>query len=359
METAATYYKRAAAADVKTNESGLAAMRLGGIEFVNGRFQEAERIFQQYRKTHPNGAYIDQATYWAARSAQERGNTALANDLMTALRNKSTVSYYGMLARTEADAAAVTQGVPAGPVTDSTIALAVHKNLDRWLLLREIGWNDAAALELTRVKQHFANNTAAQYQLAESLNGLGAPHLGIAMGRDLLSANAQWNTRLFKIMYPLPYMDAIVLESRANRLDPYFVAALIRQESRFNANARSGAGAIGLMQVMPATGRALQRSAGVGPVTPETLTDPVTNIKLGTRFLADVMNTYNGNPDLALIAYNAGPSRASRWRSFPEFRRDHLFVERIPFDETRDYVKVVKLNAAIYRALYPVPQTSD
>jgi soluble lytic murein transglycosylase len=334
-------------------------MRLGSIAFVKKDFAEAERIFQQYRTDYPNGAHYDQATYWAARSATERGNSALAKELMTRLRDKSAVSYYGMLAREEAGAAAITQGVPAGPLTDSATIAAVQKNLDRWLLLREIGWNDASAVELTRVKQHFTGNTTALYQLAESLNALGAPHIGIATGRELLAAGGQWNERLFKIMYPLPYMDVIRNEATAYRLDPYFVAALIRQESRFNTNARSGVGAVGLMQVMPATGRQLRQSAGVGPVTAETLTDPVTNIKLGTRFLADVLNTYNGNTDLALIAYNAGPTRASRWRNLPEFGLDKLFVERIPFDETRDYVKVVKLNAAIYRALYPAPPISD
>jgi soluble lytic murein transglycosylase len=146
-------------------------------------------------------------------------------------------------------------------------------------------------------------------------------------------------------MYPLPYQAVIEREARARGLDPYFVAALIRQESRFNRNAKSGAGAVGLMQVMPATGKRLGASVG-------SLTDAETNIKLGTRFLGDLIRMYDERLDLVLAAYNAGPSRANRWRSFPEFAAQDLFVERIPFEETRDYVKVVQLNAAIYRAIY-------
>ena len=83
------------------------------------------------------------------------------------------------------------------------------------------------------------------------------------------------------------------------------------------------------------------------------------NVKLGTRFLADLLKTYGHRVDAVLIAYNAGPTRASRWSNFPEFQTQELFIERIPFDETRNYVKIVKLNAAIYRALYLEPAAGD
>jgi soluble lytic murein transglycosylase len=113
------------------------------------------------------------------------------------------------------------------------------------------------------------------------------------------------------------------------------------------------------MQVMPATGRQLARQVGVGPVTAETLTEPEINVKLGIRFLADMIDTYGRRLDAVLVAYNAGPTRAARWRHFPEYQQPALFVERIPFDETRDYVKIVKLNAAIYRALYQTDRAGD
>ncbi|MGQ0816184.1 MAG: transglycosylase SLT domain-containing protein [Gemmatimonadota bacterium] len=358
-ERAAQFFAKAATAPARTNESSLARMRMGGIAFVQQDFAKAARIFEQYRRDYPQGEYHNQATYWAAQSALRTGDTTRANELLAALRAKSPVSYYGMLARDHAGEPALPKDIPAGPRTDSVVARNVAKGIDRWHLLREIGWNDAANVEIGRVKDHFKGNASALYQIAETLNEHGAPHLAIATGRELLAAGGMWNLRLFRIMYPLPYMAVIVSESRARGLDPFFVAALIRQESRFNANARSGAGAIGLMQVLPSTGSRIQAQAGVGPVTPQTLTDPSTNIKLGTQFLADVLNSYNQRVDVALVAYNAGPSRASRWRSFPEFGAEDLFIERIPFDETRNYVKVVKLNASIYRALYSDTRIGD
>jgi soluble lytic murein transglycosylase len=126
----------------------------------------------------------------------------------------------------------------------------------------------------------------------------------------------------------------------------------MRQESRFNPRALSGAGAVGLMQVVPATGRMLARGENVGRISAQTLTDPEINIRLGTKFLADLMRTWQSRPDAVLAAYNAGPGRMERWRRFPEFAQPDLFVERIPFEETRDYVRVVRVNTTIYHALY-------
>jgi soluble lytic murein transglycosylase len=135
-------------------------------------------------------------------------------------------------------------------------------------------------------------------------------------------------------------------------LDPYVVAGLIRQESLFNPVAVSPAGAIGLMQVMPATGRSLAQRVGIGTFNPEMLKQPETNVRLGTLFLADQMRRWNGHEPDVFAAYNAGPNRVVRWRQFPEHADEDLYAERIPFAETRDYVKKLRTNARIYRLLY-------
>jgi soluble lytic murein transglycosylase len=355
---AAASFQRAATARSRTAESGLAMMRMGGIAFTGGQFEKAAKIFEDYRKQYPDGAFYDQATYWAAQSAERAGKASRATELMGVLRDKPLVSYYGMLARDEVTAASV-RDIPAGPAPDTATARTVSAALDRWQLLRDVGWNEAAAIELDRAKAKFKDNRPAMYELAEQLHWRGAPHLSISTGQALMTAGGAYDIRLLKIMYPMPYQDIIERESRAKGLDPYFVAALIRQESRFNSNAKSGVGAIGLMQVMPATGRLLANKAGVSNVTPVTLTEPELNVKLGTRFLADLLKTYGDRVDAVLIAYNAGPTRASRWSNFPEYETQELFIERIPFDETRNYVKIVKLNAAIYRALYLKPAAAD
>lgn len=356
---AARLFEKTANARVRTDESALAMMRSGSIAFQQKNYNKAYGIFEAYRTRYPKGAYFSQATYWAAQSAARDGNTTRANELLRTLRNSGPVSYYGMRAANQLGDSMLIASLPAGPQTGPGSVSAVRSAVERWELLRKLEWNEAASFDLGRIRKRFATNPPALYALAEQLNQKGSSHLAIAIGRDLLNAGTPWDERLLRILYPMPYEELIKREARAHGLDPYFVAALIRQESRFNKDARSGAGAIGLMQVMPATGKQLQRKAGVGTVTPQSLTQPAVNVKLGTLFLAHVMNQYPGRPDLALIAYNAGPTRAARWRSLPEFGSQELFIERIPFDETRDYVKIVTLNAAIYRSLYPTPVAGD
>lgn len=333
-----------------TKETALAMMRLGGIAYLQGDYARAARLFNNYRARFPDGDLHDQATYWTAQSLRASGDSMRAVPMLARLRRRP-VSYYSMLANRQIDAKLPIDGLPAGPVTPQAVKEDVERILQRWQLLREVGWNEAAAFELARVKGSVMGNLA-RYELAEQMHARGAPHLAIAAGRDLLNDGIAWDRRLLRILYPLPYRALIEREARTKGIDPYFVAALIRQESSFNPEAVSGAGAVGLMQVMPATGRHLSRKRTSLAATIKRLKQPEVNVTLGTRFLADMLEAYGNRADVVLVAYNAGPTRASRWRKFPEFKNKELFVERIPFGETRDYVKVVQLNAAIYRALY-------
>lgn len=359
LDDAAELFERAAATPSKADEAALAAMRRGGIAFAQGDYRAAASIFGTYRTAQPEGAYQTQATYWLALAKMRTGDEAGGRELLHAVRRRSPVSYYGMRAAALLGEPLAISELKEGPARDAAVHRQVVAGIERWQLLHEVGWLEAAAFELRRLKQHFAGNADGMYAMAEELNTRGAPHLGIGIGRDLVTAGRPWDRRLLRLMYPLPHLQLIQTEARRNGLDPYFVAALIRQESRFNTKAVSGAGAIGLMQVMPGTGKSLSRKTKVGTVTVARLTQPDVNVKLGTRFLADLVDMYGGRTDVVLIAYNAGPTRAYRWRNFPEFRSEDLFVERIPFDETRDYVKIVKLNTAIYRFLYDGVTAAD
>ena len=131
------------------------------------------------------------------------------------------------------------------------------------------------------------------------------------------------------------------------------LAALIRQESAFTPAIHSPAGAIGLMQVMPATGRDLARRQGLRGFTAASLETAEINLHLGTRFLVDMEQRYSdGELPLVLSAYNAGPTRARRWRRLPEAEDPLRFTERIPFEETRGYVKNITRNIRLYQLLY-------
>ena len=154
----------------------------------------------------------------------------------------------------------------------------------------------------------------------------------------------------FEQRFPTPYRDTVVQRSRAINLDPAYVYGLIRQESRFIMDARSGVGASGLMQVMPATARWTAKKIGLSGFTPDQLSERETNITIGTGYLKLVLDDFAGSMPMAAAAYNAGPGRPRAWRNGPVLEAA-IWAENVPFTETRDYVKKVLSNTTNYAAL--------
>jgi soluble lytic murein transglycosylase len=155
----------------------------------------------------------------------------------------------------------------------------------------------------------------------------------------------------WKILFPQPYWTAIQQESAKNGLDPYMVASLIRQESEFNPGAISSANAFGLMQLLPSVGRSMAKQEGVKHFNENELFNPETNIKLGTRYLKQTLDKFDGQAPYAFAAYNAGDSRVADWQSIGKYHGMDEFVESIPFTETREYVEAILRNESIYREL--------
>ena len=149
--------------------------------------------------------------------------------------------------------------------------------------------------------------------------------------------------------FPTPYLKEVTTHAREIGVDAAYVYGLIRQESRFIMDARSGVGASGLMQLMPATARWTAKKIGL-PYTPDLITDRDTNIKLGTSYLKLVLDDFGGSQAMAAAAYNAGPGRPRKWRDGPALETA-VWAENIPFPETRDYVKKVLSNGSYYAAL--------
>ena len=153
--------------------------------------------------------------------------------------------------------------------------------------------------------------------------------------------------------FPMPHKDAVVQRATRIGLDPAYVYGLIRQESRFIMDARSGVGASGLMQVMPATARWTAKKIGLADFQAQQINDRDTNIAIGTGYLKLVLDDFAGSMPLAAAAYNAGPSRPRSWRgaSGSPVLEAAIWAENIPFAETRDYVKKVLSNTTAYAAL--------
>jgi soluble lytic murein transglycosylase len=153
----------------------------------------------------------------------------------------------------------------------------------------------------------------------------------------------------FELRYLAPYRDVFGTYAKEQALDEYWVLGLVRQESRFIADAKSWAGASGLMQLMPRTARWTARKIGMTKFNLRDVTDVETNVALGTGYLKMVLDSL-GHPVLASAGYNAGPGRARRWRDSKPLE-GAAYIETIPFDETRDYVKKVMANAVFYALL--------
>ncbi len=156
---------------------------------------------------------------------------------------------------------------------------------------------------------------------------------------------------VMRVLYPLDYWPVLEGGAAKHGLDKYLVAALAAQESTFDAQIRSSAGAVGLMQIMPATGRGFARRMGIKPFSTGRLTDPSVNAAIGTQYLADLVAQFGGAP-YALAAYNAGEHRVVRWRAERPGLPEDEWIDDIPFPETQNYVKRILGTAEDYRRLY-------
>jgi soluble lytic murein transglycosylase len=327
--------------------AGQARMRVAQIHLGRGDLTRAADVYEEYLADFPTGRRWEEAAYWAARLRLEGGDEAGARAHVQRLQRDAPLTYYSVRASAlvgeqfglEQLGVPNEAGVPDPlemPLLDQLEAAGLSAAADRWVDVRadEIG----AGEDLLR--------------FAEALNARGRTLQGINLGWRLREQGEPWTRRLVEVIYPFIYREMVVREAAEWGLDPVLVSALIRQESAWVADIRSSAGAIGLMQVMPATGAQVARADGMNGFSPAALETPEVNLHLGARFLSDLLGRYGEDLPLVLSAYNAGPSRADRWRAFPEAADRERFTERIPFAETRGYVKNVTRNVELYEALY-------
>ncbi|MHB8760694.1 MAG: lytic transglycosylase domain-containing protein, partial [Thiobacillus sp.] len=172
--------------------------------------------------------------------------------------------------------------------------------------------------------------------------------------RAIYTAERTRDMHDFELRFLAPYRELAREAARENGIDEAWVFGLMRQESRFVNVARSSVGASGLMQIMPATARWIAQRLGIRKFDPREMRDPARNIQFGAYYLKHVQTTLDGSPVLATAAYNAGPGRAQRWRDTVPMEAA-VYIESIPFAETRDYVKKVMSNAMYYAVRFGQP----
>ena len=347
---AAAGFERAIAMEPSHASAGLARMRLGQIRLQQNDQEAAAEVFGSYLEEFPDGRRWAEASFWAARSLGALGREEDAQAYLTEIRNRDVLSYYGVLSYDLLEEPFRPE-VPAGPVSAPRPWL--RDGLTTLDLLVAAGLDAGVEAHIDGLIARTDESVPESLDLADALIERGFSIRGIRLGQALQGDGTPQTKRLLRVLYPFPYRELVTREASERNIDPFFLAALIRQESAFTPAIYSPAGAIGLMQVMPATGQAVARSQGIRGFTAESLETAEINLHLGTRFWLDMERRYSdGKLPLVLSAYNAGPTRARRWRQLPEFEDLLRFTERIPFDETRGYVKAITRNVGLYQFLY-------
>lgn len=318
------------------------------------RRPEARTRFESLLKQNPNTEHVPNAMYFLGRIAEAEGDAATARGYYEQLNSNYTNYYYGMLARERLKGPAA---VTAGRAVVFTPSAQTVERCARARLLASAGLHDLAESELRFGAKNDGQPEIAAAQFAELAGQRDAPELGIRFIKQLapnylrIRMDAA-SERFLKLAFPLPFRTPLELYSKANGLDPYLVAALIRQESEFSTKVISRARAYGLTQVLPSTGREIGRKLNLRGFQANMLFQPEVNLQIGTYFLRSLLDRLEGKWELTLASYNAGPGRVAKWLTWGEYREPAEFIETIPFDETRGYVQSVLRNADLYRRLY-------
>ncbi|HEU4563494.1 MAG TPA: lytic transglycosylase domain-containing protein, partial [Gemmatimonadaceae bacterium] len=326
-----------------------ARFRAALLAHVLGRPREAAAEWDSLASLDPRGEEANAATYWSGRAWKAAGDSARARERWRAVLARDPLSYYAALAARRLGEA---PWAPAGG-GDPEVAAAAQRVMERGQLLDALGMDAEERLEYDALAAAAARarDAARLLDVATAFRANGEASRGIATALRAIDAGAARDARLYRLLYPLGHQKALEADAKSASLDAALMAALIRQESRWSPRATSAAGARGLMQVMPGVGASVARSLGITPWDPVLLYEPEVNLAIGARHLRAYIAQYQ-HLERALAAYNAGQSRVARWGRKGGVEDPELFVERIPFVETRDYVRIVLRTAELYRALY-------
>jgi soluble lytic murein transglycosylase len=345
------------------------------LTFRQLRIEEARQGFEQQIALYPDSAEVPNALYWRARLAEEEGNPAMARAFYQKLSDRFRNYYYAELGRQRL------KGLPGAPKEDAphyalldhisplstagkiTAAVPPDDNLrvERARLLSNGGLVDMAVRELqAAASKDEEGGTWAPPEMARVYQDGGRYDRGIEIMKhstpNYFAVDLPDLPRPYwEALFPKAYWADLRKYSVQNGLDPYLVASLVRQESEFNALALSRANAVGLMQLLPKTGKTVAKQVKLKGYSAPQLFTPAVNLQLGTRYFKDMVDKYNGQFEYALAAYNAGTDRVADWLGQGHYRDPQEFVESIPFTETREYVQAILRNANVYRQLYGTP----
>ena len=320
----------------------LAYWRGGFCHYMCGRGNIGDSIWVEGISAYPFSAWCDEMLFWRARYVNRTGNTTLENALLLETAQKHSWEFYGLLASERTGGIAVEIEYPGLNLSDDPVtALAVEMMSD--------GYGKMASSMLYTTNECDPGRRAA----ALCLMGEYRESLALLRGYDRelrYTGTGLLPDSLLCYYFPAPFRELTESTVSGMNIDALIITGLMRQESYFNRWARSWVGAKGLIQLMPGTAGDIARWYDLPILSGNDFYIPEKSILYGSLYLARQNTAFNGSAVLALTAYNAGPGNASKWmEAFPLDSSDpELFIEQIPFTETRGYVKHVLANTWTY-----------
>jgi soluble lytic murein transglycosylase len=361
---AITYYQRLLDAFPEGKYAYNAEWRIAWIAFLNNQ-PDADQRLTAFLLKYPTSANAVDALYWLGRSTERGGNPGHARSDYEKAIERFPQTYFAHAAAArlkqlgpgEEDPSDFLAQIPEPSPLRAFDEPIPESAADRWAkaqALRIIAFDASAELEL---KNAYFATSSPRFLLEAAQAAFDQGHFaaGMSYGRIILPSFESRKISdapmaVWKILYPLPYEAALRREAARNDFDPMFAAGLIRQESTFQADIVSYANAIGLMQVLPKTGKLLAKQLKIR-YNKKLLYDANYNLQLGMLYIANLVRL-TGAPEYAAAAYNAGEDRIALWKSERNYEEIPELVESIPFTQTREYVQIVLRNAAVYRMIY-------
>lgn len=313
--------------------------------YLKGERGDAEDKLKAFVTEFPKSVHIDRAKYWLGLMRKKDGAQDEANALFLSVQNNSPFGYYAMLASLvsgNGNDQFVDGTLPKAVADDPNLRPAEIRSLRRAEELMAHKVWEYAAIDLNAFAIRRELSSPFLMYLALLNHKLGNHFSAFRMITELMSRSYEgiYSTYVMRMMFPLVFEEKIQKYSDETRIDPLLVLSLIKQESGFRDKAMSWVGASGLMQIMPYT--ALDTDAEIEQVRLVSVDD---NLRLGTKYLSSLLKRFDGNIILALAGYNAGPTRAARWKAAANPAWSAMeFIESIPFKETREYVMVILRN---------------
>jgi soluble lytic murein transglycosylase len=361
---AASYYQRVLDTFPSGRNAFNAEWRVAWVAYLN-RQPDAQDKIKAFLLKNPASSNTADAVYWLGRDAERNGKLAEARAYFQRDLDRFPQTYFGHAASerlsklqpADGDPPDILDKIPPPPALrpfDEPIPAAAADRWARAQALRTIAFDASAEQELKNA--YFGTSSPRfLYEAAQAAFDQGHFAAGMAYGRIIVP---NFDARkledlpidVWKVLYPLPYEAVIRREAARNNFDPMLAAGLMRQESTFQADALSPQNAIGLMQVIPKTGKLLAKQLRVR-FSPDRLFQPEYNIQLGMLYISGLVKL-TGAPEYALAAFDAGEDRIAAWKAERNYEEIPELVESIPFSETRDYVQIVLRNSEVYRMIY-------